>query len=53
MPDTKRLPGRYNVTLKMGGQTVATEAEILANPLYPTNATTYTRIPPDDVRHGN
>ena len=25
----------------MGGQTVATEAEILANPLYPTNAKTY------------
>ncbi|HEV8204491.1 MAG TPA: hypothetical protein VGP98_09655, partial [Pyrinomonadaceae bacterium] len=38
----KAPPGRYSVTLKMGGQTVNTEAEILANPLYPTNAQTYT-----------
>jgi hypothetical protein len=38
----KAPPGRYNVTLKMGGQTVVTDAEILANPLYPTNAQTYT-----------
>ena len=37
----KAPPGRYSVTLKMGGQTVATEAEILANPLYPTNVQTY------------
>ncbi|HEV8430905.1 MAG TPA: hypothetical protein VGQ41_23585 [Pyrinomonadaceae bacterium] len=37
----KAPPGRYNVTLKMGGQTVTTEAEILANPLYPTNPMTY------------
>jgi hypothetical protein len=26
----------------MGGQTVATDAEVLANPLYPTNSQTYT-----------
>jgi len=38
----KAPPGRYSVTLKMGGQTVNTEAEILANPLYPTDAQTYT-----------
>jgi hypothetical protein len=38
----KAPPGRYSVTLKMSGQTVATEAEILPNPLYPTNAQTYT-----------
>ena len=38
----KAPPGRYSVTLKMGGQTVATDAEILANPLYPTNTQTYT-----------
>src|ERR1044072_2250385 len=37
----KAPPGRYSVTLKMGGQTVATEAEVLANPLYPTNTQTY------------
>jgi photosystem II stability/assembly factor-like uncharacterized protein len=39
----KAPPGRYNVTLKMGGQTVITEAEILANPLYPIDASTYTQ----------
>ena len=38
----KAPPGRYSVTLKMGGQTVATNAEVLANPLYPTNSQTYT-----------
>ncbi|HEU4932533.1 MAG TPA: hypothetical protein VFT48_10655, partial [Pyrinomonadaceae bacterium] len=38
----KAPPGRYSVTLKMGGQTVTTEAEILTNPLYPTDAQTYT-----------
>jgi len=38
----KAPPGRYSMTLKMGGQTVATEAEILANPRYPTDAQTYT-----------
>jgi hypothetical protein len=39
----KAPPGRYNVALKMGGQTVITEAEILANPLYPIDASTYTQ----------
>jgi hypothetical protein len=39
----KAPPGRYNVILKSGGQTVNTEAEILANPLYPTDAATYTQ----------
>ena len=38
----KAPPGRYSMTLKMGSQTVATEAEVLANPLYPTNSQTYT-----------
>jgi photosystem II stability/assembly factor-like uncharacterized protein len=38
----KAVPGKYSFTLKMGGQTVATDAEILANPLYPTNTQTYT-----------
>ncbi|NOT62950.1 MAG: glycosyl hydrolase, partial [Acidobacteria bacterium] len=37
----KAPPGKYSFTLKMGEQTVATEAEILANPLYPTTAATY------------
>jgi photosystem II stability/assembly factor-like uncharacterized protein len=37
----KAVPGKYSVTLKMGGQTLSTEAEILANPLYPTSAATY------------
>jgi hypothetical protein len=37
----KAPPGKYNVTVKMGGQTVATETEILRNPLYPTNASVY------------
>ncbi len=39
----KAPPGRYSVALKMGGQTVTTEAEILANPLYPIDAATYTQ----------
>jgi hypothetical protein len=39
----KAPPGRYTVILKMGGQTVTTDAEILANPLYPTDASTYTQ----------
>src|ERR1044072_6227637 len=39
----KAPPGRYTVVLKSGGQTVNTEAEILANPLYPTDAATYTQ----------
>ena len=37
----KAPPGKYSVTLKMGSQTVSTETEILANPLYPTDAATY------------
>jgi thioester reductase-like protein len=37
----KAPPGKYSVTVKMGEQTVATETEILANPLYPTNASVY------------
>ena len=37
----KAPPGKYFVSAKMGGQTVSTEAEILANPLYATNASTY------------
>lgn len=37
----KAIPGKYNVTLNMGGQKVSTEVEILANPLYPTDAATY------------
>src|SRR5205085_2528975 len=32
----KAPPGKYSLTLKIGGQTVSTDAEILANPLYPT-----------------
>jgi hypothetical protein len=39
----KAPPGRYSVVLKMGGQTVTTDAEILANPLYPIDASTYTQ----------
>jgi photosystem II stability/assembly factor-like uncharacterized protein len=39
----KAPPGKYFLTLKMGGQAVSTEAEILANPLYPTDAATYTQ----------
>jgi len=38
----KAPPGKYTVTLKMGAQTVATEAEILANPLYQTTPQTFT-----------
>jgi photosystem II stability/assembly factor-like uncharacterized protein len=37
----KAPPGKYFITLKMGSQTVSTETEILANPLYPTDAATY------------
>ncbi len=37
----KAPPGKYRVSVKMGGQTISTEAEILANPLYPTNLSTY------------
>lgn len=37
----KAPPGKYNVSIIMGEQAVSTETEILANPLYPTNAATY------------
>ena len=37
----KASPGKYSVTLKMGDQIVATDFEILPNPLYPTDAQTY------------
>jgi photosystem II stability/assembly factor-like uncharacterized protein len=37
----KAPPGKYNISVKMGDQTISTEAEILRNPLYPTNASVY------------
>jgi photosystem II stability/assembly factor-like uncharacterized protein len=37
----KASPGKYSITLKSGTQTVTTDAEILANPLYPTTAAAY------------
>jgi hypothetical protein len=37
----KAPPGKYSLTLKMAGQAVSTEAEVLANPLYPTTPATY------------
>jgi thioester reductase-like protein len=37
----KAIPGKYKIDLKMRGQTVSTETEILANPLYPTTAAVY------------
>jgi photosystem II stability/assembly factor-like uncharacterized protein len=37
----KAIPGKYKFDLRWGGRTVSTEAEILANPLYSTNASTY------------
>jgi len=37
----KAPPAKYSITVKMGEQTVSTETEVLANPLYPTNASTY------------
>ncbi len=37
----KASPGKYNFTVKMGGQNVSTAAEILANPMYPTNSETF------------
>ncbi len=39
----KAIPGKYKIDLKMGGQTVSTEAEILANPLYPTTPAIYSQ----------
>src|SRR5258705_13123765 len=38
----KAPPGKYSMTVKMGEQAVSAENEMLANPLYPTNAATYT-----------
>ena len=37
----KASPGKYSITVKMGDQTISTEAGILANPLYPTTAAAY------------
>lgn len=37
----KAPPGKYSITMKMGEQMVSTEAEIVANPLYPTDVPTY------------
>jgi hypothetical protein len=37
----KAIPGKYTITLKTPAQTLSTEAEVLANPLYPTDAATY------------
>jgi photosystem II stability/assembly factor-like uncharacterized protein len=37
----KAIPGKYSVTLNYGGQKITTDAEILANPLYPTTAAQY------------
>ena len=37
----KAPPGKYSLTLKSGAQTVTTDAEILANPLYSTTPTAY------------
>ena len=37
----KAIPANYTVTLKMGEQKISTDAAILANPLYPTEAPAY------------
>jgi photosystem II stability/assembly factor-like uncharacterized protein len=37
----KAIPGKYNVTLKAKEQKMSADAEILANPLYPTDAAAY------------
>jgi len=37
----KATPGGYRFTLKAGDRAITTEAAILANPLYPTDAATY------------
>ena len=37
----KAIPGKYRINLKMGDRTLTTEAEILANPLYPGTAADY------------
>ncbi|HEX5888455.1 MAG TPA: hypothetical protein VFY61_07115 [Pyrinomonadaceae bacterium] len=37
----KAIPGKYSITLKTPAQTLSSDVEILANPLYPTDAATY------------
>lgn len=37
----KVSPGKYTATLKMGDKTSTTSFEVLANPMYPTDAATY------------
>jgi len=37
----KAIPGKYTITLKTPAQSLSTDAEILANPLYTTDAATY------------
>ena len=37
----KAVPGSYRFTLRMGDQTAATQAEVLANPLYSTTPAAY------------
>ncbi len=37
----KAPPGKYSISVKMKGQSISTESEILANPLYPTSTATY------------
>jgi len=37
----KAIPGKYTVTIKAGEKKVSTDAEILANPSYPTDAAAY------------
>jgi photosystem II stability/assembly factor-like uncharacterized protein len=37
----KAIPGKYTIILKMDEQKVSTDAEILANPLYPADAAVY------------
>ncbi|MBK8701204.1 MAG: glycosyl hydrolase [Saprospiraceae bacterium] len=38
----KATPGKYNLKLTYGKENATTTSEILANPLYPTDAATYT-----------
>lgn len=37
----KAPPGKYSISLKLDSKDVSADAEILGNPLYPTNAATY------------
>ncbi len=37
----KAIPGKYSITIKTGDQKLLAEAEILSNPLYPTDAAGY------------